>query len=374
MSLWFSATAISDPLALVLAVDPSRMASLTLAVQLGFVVGAAASAVANVGDRVPARRLFAVSAVAGAVVNGGHLLLGRGYLRAAVALRFLIGVALAGVYPSGMKAVAGWFRERRGTALGVLVGALTVGSALPDLVRGIGADWRVVLGASSTAALLAAVIMARVDDGRDESSTSRFSWSHLGLVVRHDGFRLSTLGYVGHMWELYAMWTWVAAYIRASGGLDPVWGAFVVIAVGAVGSWLGGLVADAKGRAVAAGGALLVSGTMAVPTPAVFGASPVLTLVVLAAWGVSVVADSAQFSAMATEVVPAEVRGTALALQTAVGFVTTVASIAFVSILAEPLTWRWVFLALVPGPVAGVRAMWRIRRSRWRTALAGGLG
>ncbi len=233
---------------------------------------------------------------------------GVGGLSVAIGLRFLVGVALAGVYPSGMKAVAGWFREGRGAALGVLIGALTVGSALPHLGRGLGLGWQAVIASASAAALVAAVIMHRVGDGPFDTQTAPFSWSHISSLVRHDGFRLATVGYVGHMWELYAMWTWVAAYLLAAGH-DAPGVVFVVIASGAVGSLLAGSIADRHGRTIAAGGSLIISGSMILATPAVFHAPLVIMLPVVVVWGMSVVADSAQFSAVVTEVVGEQVWG-----------------------------------------------------------------
>lgn len=374
LTLWFSASAVSDSLRVAWQLDRGQGPALTLSVQLGFVVGALGSAVMGVSDRVPTRRLFAVSAVAGAVLNGLLLTVGPGGFASVVTLRFLVGATLAGVYPTGMKAVAGWFRRGRGMAFGTLIGALTLGSATPHLIRDFGFGWRGVLAGASMAAVAGAALMLVAGDGPFETATSPFSWSRLSDVVHHGGFRLATIGYLGHMWELYAMWTWLAAFLVAGGLSDPSRVAFSVIGVGAIGALMAGRLADRRGRTVAAGGSMLVSGSMAALTPLVFGAPVWIALPVLAIWGVTVVADSAQFSAMVTEVVAEESRGTALTLQTALGFLLTLASIWLVPTLAEAASWRWAFVVLVPGPVIGSMAMVALRRSEWRPVLADGRG
>ncbi len=380
LSLWFSASAVSPALEEAWELAPVQVPFLTLAVQLGFVVGALASAVLNLADIIPTRRLFVISAVVGAMVNLGLLGLGEGDIWWATALRFVTGAALAGVYPTGMKAMAGWFRERRGAALGVLVGALTVGSALPHLIRGTGLPWRGVLGAASGLAVASAVIMWFVTDGPYEVPPRSFSIDHVRKVIANRGFRLSTSGYLGHMWELYAMWTWVGAYIASSAASSgsPETNAplltFFAIAIGGPSAWYAGRLADRAGRTLAAGGALLISGVAGAVTPFVFGRSIWLLVALLAVWGGTVVADSAQFSAMVTETVPDEMRGTALTLQTALGFLLTLGSIALVPLLADVWSWQVAFLALVPGPILGVVAMFRLRGSEWAPMLAGGRG
>jgi MFS family permease len=374
LSLWFAASAVSDTLQGEWDIEDGRVSWLTLAVQAGFVVGALGSALSNLPDRVPTRRLFVVSALAGALANAGLLAVGSGGFPAAIALRFAVGVALAGVYPSGMKAIAGWFRRGRGTALGILVGALTVGSALPHLIRGLGLDWRAVLGGASLLAAASAFMMGAAGDGPFETRTSAFRWDHVRGLARHEGFRLATLGYLGHMWELYAAWTWVATYLVAAGSSSaPAW-TFAMIAVGGPGAWLAGRLADARGRTIAAGGSMVVSGSMAALTAAVYGGPPWLVGSVLLVWGSTIVSDSAQFSAMVTEVVDDEVRGTALTLQTALGFSLTMVSIWLVPVIAAATGWRFGFVALVAGPVVGTLAMVRLRRSSWVHALAGGRG
>jgi MFS family permease len=381
LTLWFSASAVAPQLERAWALSPGETAGLTLAVQVGFVAGALVSAVGNVADIVPARRLFLASALAGAVVNALLVTLDSGTVAAAFGLRFVTGFFLAGVYPSGLKVMAGWFRRGRGMALGVLVGALTVGSAAPHLIRWLGFDWRGVILSASTLAVIGGLVMWRtVADGPHEVPPSRFSWQHVGKVMRNRGVRLSTYGYLGHMWELYAMWTWTAAFLAASAnhtGSSDEWvpaAAFAIIASGGLGAWTAGVIADRRGRTLVAGASMAVSGTVAVVTPLVFGLSPVVVVPVFLVWGFAVVADSAQFSAMVTETADATTRGTALTLQTATGFLLTLVTIRGVPLIAEAAGWRWAFPVLAVGPALGIAAMVRLRRTPEAARLAGGLG
>jgi MFS family permease len=355
-------------------------AGLTLAVQLGFVVGALLSALFNLADVVPSRRLFLVSAIGGAVANLGLLFMSESTVTFTLGLRFLTGVFLAGVYPAGLKVMSGWFKTGRGMALGVLVGALTLGSASPHLVRGLGLEWQGVVIAASVFTFIAAAMMTRVGDGPYEVPAQRFRWQQLGIVLRNGGVRLSTYGYLGHMWELYAMWTWTAAFLAASAtasgrsyGSIPLI-TFAVIGVGGLGSWWAGSLGDRLGRTRVAGGAMAVSGTCAALTPVVFGTAPWVVVPVMLVWGLTVVADSAQFSTMVTETAEDAVRGTALTLQTAVGFLLTLVTIRWVPAIAESVSWRWAFPVLAVGPALGVLAMVRLARSPHARQLAGGRG
>ena len=380
LSLWFSATAVAPQLQTSWNLTVGQVAGLTLAVQIGFVVGALFSSALNLADVIPGRRLFSINAVLGALVNLGLLGMGPETVDVALGLRFLTGLFLAGVYPSGLKVMAGWFKTGRGMALGVLVGALTVGSASPHLIRGLGLEWQGVVVTASVLTFMSALLMLRVGDGPHDVPSQKFRWNQVGVVARNRGVRLSTYGYLGHMWELYAMWTWTAVFLAASAdAAGRSYGSvsiltFAVIAVGGLGSWWAGLLADRVGRTVVAGGAMVISGGCALLTPVLFGASPLLVIPVMLVWGVAVVADSAQFSTMVTETAADETRGTALTLQTAVGFLLTLVTIRLVPALAEVLGWRWAFPILALGPAAGVAAMARLRKSRYAGMLAGGRG
>ena len=381
LTLWFSASAVAPQLEAAWQLSESEVAWLTLAVQIGFVAGALGSAVVGLADVMPARRLFLVSTSIGAAANAALLAIPAGSVGLATFLRVLTGIALAGVYPSGLKVMSGWFQRSRGMALGVLVGALTVGSAGPHLIRAVGFGWRGVIAGASVLALVGGVAMwLTVRDGPYEVAPSSFSFHHIGSVVRNRGVRLSTYGYLGHMWELYAMWTWTAAFLTASAAAAGVldgWvpaATFAIIAVGGAGAWVAGVLADRTGRTRVAGASMAVSGSCALLTPVIFGGHPAIVVAVFLVWGFSVVADSAQFSTMVTETAAAASRGTALTLQTALGFLLTLVTIRGVPLLAEAVTWRWAFPVLAVGPALGVAAMVRLKRSADAARLAGGLG
>jgi len=381
LTLWFSASAVAPQVADVWQLSSGEVAWLTLTVQLGFVAGALAIAVSGLADVIPARTMFLVSAATGAAANGLLLAVTADSVWLAYVVRFVTGFALAGVYPAGLKVMTGWFERGRGMALGVLVGALTVGSAGPHLIRGIGFDWRgVIIGASLLALAGGAVLFRNVTDGPYEVAPSSFSWRHVGRAVRNRGARLATYGYLGHMWELYAMWTWTAAFLAASAvaaGFSTGWvpaATFAIIAIGGVGAWLAGVAADRVGRTTVAGGSLAISGGCALLTPLVFGVHPAAVVALFLVWGFAVVADSAQFSAMVTETADDAYRGTALVLQTGLGFLLTLVTIRGVPLIAEAVGWQWAFPWLAIGPVLGIAAMVVLRRSPIKARLAGGAG
>jgi len=362
MSAWFSASALGPQLGRAWSLDAAQVGWLTTAVQLGFVAGTAAAALLNLADIVPLRLYFAVAALAAAASNAAMLLAG-GYAPALVS-RFATGLFLAGVYPPAMKMIATWYKDGRGFAIGTIVGALTVGKATPYLIHELehAGIAPVVLTASGAAVAGALLVLAAYRDGPFAFERRPFSWGLVGTVWHHRGARLAIGGYLGHMWELYAMWTWVAAFFAAGAGLGAR-GAdlagFGAIAIGGAGCVLGGLAADRVGRERLTIWAMALSGSCAV----VIGASsswPALAVAVGLVWGFAVVADSAQFSALVTELAPAHAVGTALTLQTSLGFLLTMASIQLVPHLVGAIGWRWAFVALAVGPALGIAAMRRL--------------
>ena len=369
MTMWFSATAVTPAIVGAFGLTAASSAWLTMAVQAGFVAGTLASSLVGLPDAINPRRLFALGCVTGAVANAGVTLAGGA--AAIVACRFVTGVALAWVYPPGLKIAAGWTRHRRGTALGVVVGALTVGSAFPHLLSGLtaGVDWRaVVLAASGLALAGGVIVIAIVRDGPHVAETAPFNSRAAIEVFADRGTRLATLGYLGHMWELYAMWTWFGAFAAASlaaaghpraqalGSLA----AFVAVASGAPGCVVAGVWADRLGKARVAGAAMVASGLCALGAGAVFGAPYAALLAFGAVWGFVVVADSAQFSALVVDYSPREHVGTALTLQTCCGFLLTLLTIRLVPSAVAWLGWTWVFALLAPGPFLGAWAMRRL--------------
>jgi MFS family permease len=367
MTLWFSATAANAPIVAEFHLSPSQTAWLTMAVQGGFVIGTLISALVNLPDIVNPRRLFAAGCVIAAAANAS-LARADGAVTLIV-LRVVTGAALAWVYPPGMKIAAGWFERRRGAALGVLIGALTVGSAFPHLLATASAaiPWRTLMLSASALALLGGVlVVTAVGDGPYVASSARFDPAAVGRVFSDRRTRLSTLGYLGHMWELYAVWTWIAAFASASfrlgGGATPSSPsgsavAFVTIASGAIGSAAAGLFADRIGKARVASWAMIVSGLCCASAGFLFHAPAPLLYLFAMIWGVAVVADSAQLSALVAQFSPRDHVGTALTIQTSAGFLLTMASIRLLPIAAQAIGWQWVFLCLVPGPVFGVLAL-----------------
>jgi MFS family permease len=276
---------------------------------------------------------------------------------------------LAGVYPPAMKILATWFRHGRGLALGVLVGALTLGKATPYLINGIGsANWRYnIVFVSGLAIAGGLIVLFFVSDGPFALPAARFDLTQVSRVFRNRGVRLANFGYLGHMWELYAMWTWIPFMIRASLAArksDPVLaevGSFIVIGCGALGCVVAGLIADRIGRTIVTSAAMAISGTCCLIIGLLFGANPILLLIVAAIWGASVVADSAQFSACVTELGDPQYIGTALTLQTCLGFLLTTISIELIPRVEAWLGWRYAFAILAPGPLFGVVSMIRLR-------------
>ena len=365
MTLWFSATAVTPLLIAEFNISESHAAWLTMAVQAGFVVGTLLSALSNIADILNARVLMFIGSLVGAVANAAVLVAPSGAV--VIGLRFLTGASLALVYPPAMKIAAGWFRDGRGFALGLLIGALTLGKAFPHLLTALfGAEWRdPMLLASGLAILGGTLVVLIVRDGPFVAPTAPFDPHAIRNVLASRGARLATLGYLGHMWELYAMWTWVAVFATASFAASGVAGAssagsvaaFVAIGSGAVGCALAGFIADRIGRARVAMWAMLCSAACAALTLVVYGRSPWLLYVLIVLWGFSVVADSAQFSALVSEHAPRDHVGTALTLQTCVGFLLTMVTIELLPRVAAATSWRWASLLLVPGPVLGAYAM-----------------
>ena len=383
MAPWFSASAVAPALTAAWRLRPGGAAWLTISVQLGFVAGALVSAALTLSDRWSARRLAAAASL-GAAVATLAVAFSRGPA-VGIAARVATGAALAGVYPPGMKIAAGWFRDGRGWAIGMLVGALTVGSAAPHLMRWLvpAEAWRLVLVAAAVSALLGAALMLRVpSDGPYAAPSPPFSWSAAPRILRDRAVLLANAGYLGHMWELYAMWTWTASFVAASetvrrGAAEDVRGAaalitFCVVGIGAMGCWLGGRYADRLGRTTVTSAAMAASGACALAVGVAYGRPLWVLVPLLVVWGVAVIADSAQFSAAVSELAPAAYVGTALTLQTSLGFLLTVATIYLVPQAARVLGWRWSMSILAVGPALGVWAMQALKRRPEASRMAGG--
>lgn len=366
MGVWFSASAVAPALAAAWSLDDSGKAWLTMSVQLGFVAGALASALLNLADRIAAHVLFAVSALAAAAATAMIGVAAHG-LASAVLLRALTGFFLAGVYPVGMKIVATWTQKDRGLGIGLLVGALTLGSAGPQLLNALGSagDWKPVLYTSALGAAIGGLIAAAfVRQGPFRSPAPPFRWSYAGSILRDRPTLLANLGYLGHMWELYAMWAWIAAYAHSS------WIAFFAIAAGGPGSLLAGQLADRVGRTSITSASMAISAACAVFIGFFYATAWLAPIAIV--WGFAIVADSAQFSACVTELCDREYLGTALTLQTSLGFLLTMLTIRLVPLVESRTGEQWSFAILAIGPILGIAAMQALRRDPASLRIAGG--
>lgn len=371
MSLWFVTAAILPDMVRETAMSPTRQAALSSAVQAGFVVGALTSAILGLADRFDPRRVFSACAMLAAGVNAVLLVVPPGSA-ASIGARFVTGALLAGVYPVGMKIAVGWGQRDRGFLVSALVAALTFGSALPHLIAiGGGADWRVTVIVASLAAAAAGLLGFMVKLGPHHAAAAAFDPRAILVAWTNRRVRLAYAGYLGHMWELYAMWAWIGTATAASYAVTlhgdeaqtfAKLTAFLAIGVGGIACVVAGLVGDRIGKAEVAALAMAVSGASALAVAATFGGPAWLTFTLVLLWGVSVVPDSAQFSALVADAAPPQVAGSLLTLQTALGFALTFGTVQIMPLVAAWAGWAPVLAILAAGPALGIIAMLRLRR------------
>ncbi len=364
--MWFAGNAVAPDLQLHLALSERGVGHMTSAIQLGFVAGTLLFAMLALSDRFSPRRVFGVCSLAGAASN--LLVTCVDALGALLAARFVTGFFLAGIYPVGMKIAASWYADGLGRALGYLTGALVIGTAIPHLLRGIGASlpWELVIYAVSGLAAAGGLAMAwLVPDGPHLPRGSTFDRRALRFVFRSRDYRASAFGYFGHMWELYALWAFMPYWLTAYATMHSMsWnvsvGAFAFIAVGAAGCVLGGLASRRVGSARVARAQLSVSALCCLAAPLAFDATPMVFCAFLLAWGVTVVGDSPQLSALNAAHAPREWVGSALTIANAIGFSLTIVSIQLVDRLLPLLGPRYVFWLLLPGPLFGLVMLRRL--------------
>jgi MFS family permease len=379
LSIWFSGAAALPGLVISGALTPFHQAALTTAVQIGFVIGALASATLGLADRMDSRRLFAIGATIAAAANLIAISLPADHL-GIIATRGIAGTSLALVYPVGMKLAVSWARGDAGFLVGLLVGALTLGSAIPFVfnIADIGLDWQTPLVVSAFAALISAGMIFVAKQGPGLRAAPAFDPRAALIMLKDPALRLVNFGYLGHMWELYAMWAWIGPFLHIYWSQHSVGGSiadlttFGVVSVGGLACVVSGLAADRFGRTTITITAMTISGACAVMTAFLFTASPVLMIPLLLVWGMAVIADSAQFSTAMAELSPPQWTGTLLTLQTALGFALTAVIVQILPLWIDFAGWRYAFVPLAIGPAFGVWAMWRLRTLPASLKLAGG--
>lgn len=382
LSLWFSATAVIPVLKSEYGLSGLQASFFSSAVAIGFVCGTLISAILSLADRIPPKIFFAAATLTAALANAAIVLFDP-TSPFVILLRTLTGICMAGIYPIGMKMVSTWAKRDTGLLIGLLVGALTIGSASPHILNLLdtsGIDWQLTLIASSLLSVAASGLITLVSLGSDIPKAPPFDPASALYAWKYKPLRLANFGYFGHMWELYAMWAWIGLFLFESFRISEIQdgqfyanlGTFATIAVGGLGSLIAGIAADRVGRTTVTIAAMTLSGTCAVIVGFLFGGSPTILVVVCLIWGISIVADSAQFSTCVIELSPKNMIGTMLTIQTSIGFLISLATIHLIPLFIDLIGWRYAFATLAIGPFLGVLAMVKLRHRPESATLANG--
>jgi len=381
MALWFSTTAVVPSLQKERTLTPFHISLLTSSVQVGFVAGTLISALLGLADRLDLRRFFMCAAGTAAIANLLILVPDPGSLKIPV-LRFVVGMCMAGVYPVGMKMAASWAKKDMGLLVALLVGALTLGSASPHFLNAAGGlNWRWTVVAASVCGVLGAVLISFAKIGPNFSKAPRFRPEFAFKAWTTRSLRFANLAYFGHMWELYAMWAWIGVFLQSSFQLTmdadsaftlSKFATFATVGSGGLGCVIAGWLADRAGRTTVAMTAMVLSGTCSMLVGFLYGGKPVFLIALCVVWGITVVADSAQFSASIAELSEPSLVGTMLTIQTSAGFLLTLVTIHLIPYMVDAVGWKYAFALLGIGPFLGTLAMARLRGMREALALAGG--
>lgn len=383
LSLWFAPNAVFVQLVSIYNFTDNDLSIISIAIIAGFIFGSLISALFNLPDILKSQHLFFVSSILGGIANG--LIIFVSDFNYIWLLRFLTGAFLAGIYPVGMKLTSSHFKENRGLAIGILLSALTAGSGLPYLFNLFGQpDWKIIIVIVSLLAFLCGILVITfIEEGPFLGKNKGFQFNTIKRVYSKKSVKLANYGYFGHMWELYAFWVWIPVFLKEvyeksnpqSSASEVVFyfsmGSFLVFAIGAISNVVGGYLSDRIGRTLFNIIMLSMSGISGIVIGFFYG-NPTGAIIVALIWGATIIPDSPQYSTMVTELSDQDLVGTALTLQTAIGFTITMISVRMMPLLVDMYSWERAFMFLSIGPLLGIISMIALRRNPDSSLIANG--